>query len=317
MLVAVLLVAGAGTWLWQRRSGRSLQGRVAVSFAYIPIADAAPLYVALDQKLFERHGIEPMVTEMRGGPLIIEAVAAGHADVGFANTLSFLLARAAGVPMLPIGAVQVVDREHVRAALLVRPDAGIDSVTQLRGRRIAVNAARNIVELALRKVLVQAGVDTATVRFVEVPFPQMENALRGGSVDAVPLAEPYWTFAGERGDLKVVSYYLGDAWPVLEIAGWFTLSDWRQQHAQTAAAVEAVFRDAVDWLRQPANEASARQIIGRYTGTDSLTAANMSFPTFQMGFTLERLRELVEDMTAHRFLDRPLVVDSTLLAPAR
>jgi NitT/TauT family transport system substrate-binding protein len=183
---------------------------------------------------------------------------------------------------------------------------------------IAVNASRNIVELALRKVLVDAGVDTSDVRFVEISFPQMEGALRSGSVDAVPLAEPFWTFAGGRGDLHVVSYFLGDAWPVLEIAGWFTLARFREERPEAAAAVEAAFTDAVAWLRDPANEARARQIIAQHTGTDSVTAANMSFPTFRLDFTLERLRELADDMRAHGFLDRPLTVDSSLFAaPAR
>ena len=310
--VAVFVLVGA--WLLVRRNAAVGDGQHDVSFAWIPIADAAPLYVAIEEGLFERHGIRPTLTEMRGGPLILEAVAAGHIDVGFGNTLSFLLARAAGIPMLPIGAVQVVDREHVRAALLVRPEPGIANVADLRGRTIAVNASRNIVELALRKVLIDAGVDTTDVRFVEISFPQMEGALRAGSVDAVPLAEPFWTFARGRGDLRVISYFLGEAWPVLEIAGWFTHARFREERPAAAAAVEAAFRDAVEWLRAPENEARARQIIARHTGTDSLTATTMSYPTFRLGFSLDRLRELAADMRAHGFLDRPLDVDSSLFA---
>jgi ABC-type nitrate/sulfonate/bicarbonate transport system substrate-binding protein len=141
----------------------------------------------------------------------------------------------------------------------------------------------------------------------------MEAALRAGRVDAVPLAEPFWTWAGSRGDLHVISYYLGDAYPDLEIAGWFTLASWQRTDPETAKAVDAAFRDAVDWLLDPANEASARQIIAQYTGTDSTTAMNMAFPTFRRHFTVARLQEMVSDMLAHGFLDAPIVVDSTLL----
>ena len=36
-------------------------------------------------------------------------------------------------------------------------------------------------------------------RGIEISFPQMEGALRTGSVDAVPLAEPFWTFVRGTG----------------------------------------------------------------------------------------------------------------------
>ena len=39
--------------------------------------------------------------------------------------------------------------------------------------------------------LISAGVDPTTVNFVEVPFPQMADVLKQGSVDAVVSVEPF------------------------------------------------------------------------------------------------------------------------------
>lgn len=309
-VLLVMLVAAVVAGYVIRRGG---EGRgAAVSLAYLPTAEAAPLFVALEEKLFEKHGLRPMVTELRAAPLVTQAVAAGHADVGFANTVSFLLARAAGVPLQPIGGVQVVDRNRVRAALLVRPGDSIWTVADLRGRTIAVDQARNLVELALRKVLRHAGVEAADVRFVEIPYAKMESALRTGRVDAVPLVEPYWTRAA-GGEFRILAYPLAEAFADAEIAGWFTLESWRDERPEAARAVDRALREAIAWMEKPENEPQARRIIARYTGTDSLTSARMAYPSFRPGFTPERIRALVLDMVTHGFLEVPVEVDSALL----
>jgi NitT/TauT family transport system substrate-binding protein len=65
------------------------------------------------------------------------------------------------------------------------------------------------------------GADSSTVKFVELPFPQMEAALIAGRVDAVSIHEPFATAALEKAATRVLAHPWGDVIAKFLIAGWF------------------------------------------------------------------------------------------------
>jgi NitT/TauT family transport system substrate-binding protein len=140
----------------------------------------------------------------------------------------------------------------------------------------------------------------------------MEAALRAGRVDAIPLSEPFWTFAEARGDLRLVSDFLGDAYATLEIAAWFTTREWIERNPGAARLVHEIFREAIRFIEDPANEPRVRDVIARYTSIDSATARRIRLPAFQAHFTLSHLDEVIADMRAHEFLRTPLATRDLL-----
>ncbi len=290
----------------------ALQQPVQVKIGFIPIADAAPLYVAVEKGFFKNAGIEPQLTTMRGGSLIMEAVKTGDLNVGFTNTVSLLLAQEQGIDFVSLGGVAVNDQSHKEGAILVTPNSAISKVSDLKGKTIAINATKNIVDLAVRRLLRKNGLSPEDVRFLEVPFPQMETVLKSGQVDAIAVAEPFWTFAIKNTNAKVLAYYFADVYNEVEITTWVADRKWVNQNRELTERLRRVLSEASEYLADPKNETEIRQIIGTYTKTDEITVKQMGLPTFKAQLSIIGIKQIVDDMVAERFLSKPIPPDSII-----
>ncbi len=76
------------------------------------------------------------LTAFDSGAPVQEALNAGALYVGFTGDLPFLFVYAAGAPVKAVGAWQ---NNPDSIVLLTRPDAGIQSLQDLKGKQIAVN----------------------------------------------------------------------------------------------------------------------------------------------------------------------------------
>jgi len=286
---------------------------VAIKIGYIPIADAAPLYVALEKGFFRKAGIEPRLTTMRGGSLILEALITGDLNLGFSNIVSLMLAKEQGIDFVSVGGIAVNDQSHKEGAILVSANSAISSVSGLKGRTIAINATKNIVELAIRRLLRKNGLSPEDVRFLEIPFPQMETVLKSGQVDAIAVAEPFWSFAVRNTNAKVLAYYFGDVYKEVEITTWVADRKWVDQNPALTEKLRKVLSEATEFLINPKNEFEVRQIIANYTKIDEQTAKQMGLPSFRAQLTTAGIKVIADDMIAERFLTKPVSPESILL----
>lgn len=108
----------------------------------------------------------------------------GAVDVA-ALTLDEALTIAQNVPDLRV--VAVIDRSHGGDAILARD--GIDSLADLRGRRVGVEPSA-VGAYMLSRALDNAGMTMGDVEVVYAPFDTHEHLVETGSVDAVVTYEP-------------------------------------------------------------------------------------------------------------------------------
>src|SRR6056297_1962505 len=181
-----------------------------IRIGYIPIADCAQLFVAESQGFFRDEGVDVELERMNGGAVILPALMTDEIDVGFSNVVSLLLLAQQGVGIKAIVGGPVTNAANREAAILVRRDSGKNHLLDLGGSTVAVNTRKNIVELFVDETLRRAGVDVAQVRYVEIGFPVMEQALRSGSVDAIATIEPFFSKTVDGGGvIEVADYFLG------------------------------------------------------------------------------------------------------------
>ena len=254
----------------------------------IPITDVVPLYVAIEQGLFEEAGLEVTPTLAEGGAAIIPGVEAGEFQIGFSNVVSLVNATAAGIQLQALtGGMKANEEEPDWSAVLVGADSDISDASGLAGQTIAVNTLANIGEVTIRASLDGQDVDTSGLQFIELGFPDMPAALAEGQVEAIWVVEPFVTIATAEG-AQVVDYnYIGTE-PGMEIAAYFTTTEYAEANpdvveafvgAITAAeemitADEQVARDAVTTYTSLTPELAAEILFGPFTGTldtDSIT----------------------------------------------
>src|SRR6185369_16593038 len=93
------------------------------------------------------------------------------------------------------------------AAMVAKPGSAFKTGKDLEGKRIAVNTRNNIIWLYARAWVQATGGDPDKVTYLEVPFPQMIDAVRGGRVDAAFVVEPFFSAGRAANAVELV------AWP--------------------------------------------------------------------------------------------------------
>jgi sulfonate transport system substrate-binding protein len=146
-----------------------------VRIAYFPNVTHAAAMVGLEQGFFAAAlGPEVAIDAkvFNAGPAEIEALFAGEIDLGYVGPGPAITAfvRSKGRALRVIAGSAMGG-----ASLIVRPDAGIESVKDLSGKKLASPQIGNTQDVALRTFLREAGLKTAD---------------RGGTVTVLPIANP-------------------------------------------------------------------------------------------------------------------------------
>src|SRR5207253_10469195 len=98
--------------------------------------------------------------------------------------------------------------------LLVRKglEGQVRSVSDLRGRKVAINNLGTLNQIQMSKLLATGGLTLDDVDIAQVPFPDQMAALANGAVDAGLTVEPFITQADAR-NIAVPFFDIGLATP--------------------------------------------------------------------------------------------------------
>src|SRR5919109_3816135 len=164
---------------------------------YMKIVDNAAMFVAMEKGFFKAEGLELETVPMAGGAVIVQGVASGDLQVGWTNVISLYQAHVEGFDFkLVAGGATNVKGTNETHTLQVAKASTIARAKDLEGKTVAANTLNNIVHLMAMAWLEKNGASASKVKFVEVPFPQMEPALAAGKVEAISVQETFATAAG-------------------------------------------------------------------------------------------------------------------------
>ncbi len=261
--------------------------------AAVPAMDSAGLYIAKQRGLFAAEGLRVSILPITSGQTAIGNQLAGKWDVTVGNYVSYINANSqqkADFRVLTAGSIIQPGNQEI----MVPSTSKITKVSQLAGKRIAVNVPNNIGTLLVKSVLSDNGVDPTSVHFVPVKFPDMARALTSGAVDAAWMPEPFVTQDEESiGAVPLADTNQGTTQNI-PIAGYMVTASWLKKYPNTAAA----FRTAI--LKAQAIAATdpgaIEQGMQKFAGTPKETVAIANapeFPTQQNGALLQRLADLM------------------------
>ncbi|MGJ9403944.1 ABC transporter substrate-binding protein [Arthrobacter sp. KK5.5] len=284
-----------------------------IEVGVIPIVDVAPIYLGVEEGLFEKEGLELTLTLAQGGAAIVPAITSGQMDFGFSNVTSMIVARSKGLPlkMVAAGANTTGNVEDDFAAVMTKPDSGIKEVADLVGKKVGVNTLNNISDSTVSEAVKQAGGDPAGVDFVEMPFPDMVGQLAKGNVDAIAAVEPFVTIAEGDGNERVFSNY---AAPVedLTVAVYFTSDQYVQQNPETTEKFVRAMKASLEFA--DANPDRVREILPTYTSLEPNVVEKLTLPKFPTEVNADSIEEVAQISLDRGLIDE--VPDMTALLPA-
>jgi NitT/TauT family transport system substrate-binding protein len=127
-------------------------------------------------------------------PAEIAAVAGDQVDVAMIPTIPYLNAASNSVPIQIVGAVDGLPETSPESAdsgsIVVNPKSGITDFAGLKGKTISVPARGGLFEVIVTGALKAAGVDPASVKWVEMDFGAALQAVESGDIDAAPMISP-------------------------------------------------------------------------------------------------------------------------------
>ncbi len=174
----------------------------------------------------------------QGSNRSLEYLNSGGVDFASSASLSAVLSRANGSP---IKSVYVYSRAEW-TALVVRKDSPLNSVTDLKGKKIAATKGTDPYLFTLRS-LQQAGMKKDDVELVHLQHPDGRTALEKGDVDAWAGLDPHMAASEIQAGSRLL-YRNKDfnSYGVVSVTEQFA-----KAHPQTIAKVLGAYEKARDW----------------------------------------------------------------------
>lgn len=276
----------------------------------VPVVDHAAVFQAIEAGYFEEVGLTVTAQPAQGGAAALPAMLAGDLQVAFATYPSFLLAQQNAAPVTIVG-LGVQGTEDT-AGVYVNPDSDIQTIEDLEGATIAVNTLNNTGDITIKALLEEAGVDPASVQFIELPFPDMLAAVQGGNVDAAWVVEPFQSSLLAADMRRVTPSYTGPT-AGIPVSGLAMTTEFVTQNPNTAAAfAEAIQRANADLV---ANPDLARDLVLTYSEVPEAVAQSMSLPEWTEDLpSAEHLEIWNELMVQTGVLSEPVDLSQMLLS---
>src|SRR6201747_461628 len=139
-------------------------------------------------------GYRVVWTEFPSGPPLLEALNVGAIDFGNTGEAPPIFAQAAGAPLQYVAYEPPAPKGE---AILVPKDSKLNSVADLKGKKVALNKGSNVHYL-LVKALEKAGVKYSEIEPVFLAPADARAAFERGAVDAWVIWDPFKAATGAR-----------------------------------------------------------------------------------------------------------------------
>lgn len=204
--------------------------------------------IATKQDLWSKHGLKAELSVFTNGPIQVQALGAGSLDFAYIGPGALWLPASGQAKVIAINALGATDR------VIAQP--GIESMEDLRGKRVAVPEGTSG-DMLLRLALEEAGMSLDDVETIMMDPSTIVTAFSAGQVDAAGIWYPFVDIIRQRiPELNELSKN-EDFFPEVAFPSSFIVSNAMAEEEDTIRKVNAVIKDAIDYRRDNLDEAVA------------------------------------------------------------
>ncbi len=252
----------------------SAGGSRRITIGYVPLTDCAPLIMARELGLFERHGLEVRLSREAGWASVREKMLHGELDAAHAPaSMVFEMSHGLG-GVAPVPAVTGLVLAHHGNAIILSDELralGAEDAASLRtvverhrGRRrftfagVLTYSSQNYL---MRDWLRSGGLDPERdVDIVVVPPPLVADCMERGHLDGYCVAEPW----GSVGLLRGVGHGIAlsaDLAPMHPEKVFMVRADFERDRHDEHIRLIAALIEAGRWCDRPANRAGLATLL--------------------------------------------------------
>src|SRR5215212_9179582 len=174
------------------------------------------------------------------GPSLVEALFAGEIDIGYVGPGPALNAHSKSKGQ----GIRVLAGVSANGVLIVaRKDSGIQTLADLKGKRVATPQLANTQDIAARYYLTHQLGQADHNNVVPVPNAEQAAMMTRGSIDAAWVPEPWGSLLVAQAGAKIIGEEK-DLWPQKQfsVVVVVTTPEFLQKHPATVAQVLSVHR---------------------------------------------------------------------------
>jgi sulfonate transport system substrate-binding protein len=209
--------------------------------------------------LKERGTLEPLLkaqnvsvewSEFPSGPPMMEAFHAGQIDFGVAGEAPPVFAQASDAPIVYVASDPPAPRGE---AILVRKASPLQTLADLKGKKIAVNRGSNV-HYFLAAALASAGIPYDQVSLDFLPPSDARAAFESGAVDAWVIWDPFMSSALRSTDARILRDATGLA---SNVPFYLSTRDYASHHADVIKVIERAIHDVDAYIAQSPHDVAA------------------------------------------------------------
>lgn len=235
-----------------------------IVLGYTAVTDFASAFVAAEQGYFAKRKLDVELKFIPLNSTIPAALQSDSLQIGGPTPSVFLQAVDGGLDLVVLAGAGVTSKSITGFGVVARAGSNIKTPQDFVGKKVGVPGLGAFLQVTFRAWLKANGVDYKKVNFVEAPFPQHGDLLRGGSIDAVVTADPFMARITDSGVGYVASFYstfLPDGNPTIVYA---STRAWAKANAGAAKAFREAIVEGANFMKDPKNDAAVRAAIGKF-----------------------------------------------------
>ncbi len=204
------------------------------------------------------------------GPSLVESLFAGEIDIGYVGPSpalnAFVQSRGKGIRVIAGAAANGV-------VIVARPGAGIESMADLKGKRIATPQLGNTQDISARHYLMKVLGQSNADNIVPITNAEQSAMMARGKIDAAWAVEPWGARLVAEAGGKIIGEEK-DLWPekLFTLTLVVTTPEFLQKHADV---VEKMLGTHLAWTKRLA-DTPADQVPALTSALEKLTGKKMS-----------------------------------------
>ena len=270
-----------------------------IRFGTTPVESYALAIYTQEAGFFKKQGLDAQITPFAGGGAVLTALVGGSLDYACVNWGAIGNAHAKGIPISVIAAGGLYSTDSPTTILAVaKNNTTYHTGKDLNGKTIGVSTIKDLQQASIMAWVDSTGGDSSTLKFVEMPIPEIPAALDTGRLDAGIVLEPILT--ADKSQLRVLAKCYDAITKKLMICAEIGMTDYLNKNVAQTKKVIAALDECANWAN--ANHEKAGEILTRVAKIPSSTIASMARTLYSDKIDLSTVQPVIDASAKYKFL---------------
>jgi NitT/TauT family transport system substrate-binding protein len=194
-------------------------------------------------------------------------------------------------------------------AVVARKGSGIKTPKDLEGKTVAVNTLNNVGPLTINNAMEKAGADYTKIKYIEIPFPDMNAALEAKRVDAAFEVEPAYSGGLAGGGTAVMHSYETLA-PNMTVATYFASKDYIAKNGDVIDRFKRAIEKSLEFSAQ--NPDAVRKAVGTYTDIPAEVIAKIHLPVWKADLNEPTIQQVADLAKKYGYIEEVPSMDDLI-----